>query len=104
MNRTVTLRTVTAGTADVYGNPTDVYTDTVTVGEVQQSQADDRTDDQHTQAETWRLFLPADTVLYGWDQVTVDGATFEVSGPPWPVVNARTGAASHVEATLRRTS
>ena len=103
MSRPVTLRVAAAGAVDEYGNPTDTYTPTSTVGEVQQSQRNDRTDDQHTQDETWRLFLPPSTPLTGWDQVAIDGATFEVVGPPWPAINPRTGAASHVEATIRRT-
>lgn len=103
LTRQVTLVGITAGAADEYGNPTDVATSTVVLGEVQQSERSDRTDDQHTQDDTWRLFLAADTPLTGWDRVTVDGATFEVEGPPWRAVNPRTGRSSHVEATLRRT-
>lgn len=104
LNRTVTLHTVTVSGSDVYGNPAELVTAVDVVGEVQQASRSDRGDDQHTQDQTWRLFLPAGTALTGWDRVTVDGAEYEVEGPPWPVVNARTGVASHVEATLRRTT
>lgn len=53
----------------------------------------------------WRLFLPADVRLTGWDAIRVDGVDgglLELDGDAWPVRNPRTKTVSHVEAAVRR--
>lgn len=51
----------------------------------------------------WRLFLPADVDLDGWDALDVDGELVELDGDPWPVRHPLTGEVHHVEASARRT-
>lgn len=50
----------------------------------------------------WRVFLPADVELTGWDVLLVDGERLEVDGDPWPVRHPREGTVHHVEAAVRR--
>ncbi len=98
MTRACTVVTVTQS-EDAWGTPIDVETTTATVCELQQQQRNSVGPDEW-QSSIWRLFLPAGTNVNGIDRVRVDGVTFSVDGPPWAVRNPRTGARSHIEATL----
>lgn len=50
----------------------------------------------------WRVFLPADVDLAGWDALRVDGELLELDGDPWRVRHPRSGDVHHVEAAVRR--
>lgn len=104
LNLPVTIRIRAEDGRDVYGDPTTSTSDVVTVGYLDQRlRSEDESDGSQTQEDRWRLMVPADTTVSGWDQVLVGGLAYEVFGPPWPVYNPRTRRVSHVEATLRRT-
>jgi hypothetical protein len=103
-----------AGTdVDDYGNPlpTDPDTDPAdnayeldTVCELQQQDRDEPAAAGELSDTVWLLYLPPGTELDTGDAVDVDGyGRFELVGDPWAVRNPRTGVASHVEATVRRT-
>lgn len=104
LNRPVTIRVRTAGDVDVYNDPTSTTADVQTVGYLDQRlRSEDESDGAQTQEDRWRLMVPADTTVTGWDAVVVADVVYEVFGPPWQVWNPRTRRVSHVEATLRRT-
>lgn len=103
LTRPVTIVTRADSGTDELGNVTFTDTETVTVGELQQRRRSE-TPDGGLAETSWTLFLPAGTAIGANDRVQVDGDTFEVDGDPWPVRNPRSGADSHVEATLRRAS
>lgn len=103
MNQPVTITTVTDGAVDRYGNPTaDTSVTTDTVGYLEQASGTERGDDDAVEVLRWLLVLPAGTAITADDTVTVDGATFEVAGPPWQVHNPRTGLTDHIECALSR--
>lgn len=96
---TITRRTADATDRDEYGDEI-IDTATTTVScELQQRQRGE-TADGTVAASGWFAVFPADTTLDAGDAVEIDGTSFEVDGPPWVVKNARTGVASHIEATL----
>ncbi len=98
MTRPCTLVTVTQ-TEDAWGTPTDQATESDALCELQQFQRSEGGPDEW-QVAKWRLFLPPGTPVTGLDRVAVDGTTFRLDGPPWPVRNPRTGVESHIEATV----
>lgn len=109
LNRTVTIsrRSPSADDDDTddYGNQNAATpTNTETVGELQQRRRDEPVDQGELSDTRWLLVLPPGTAIDTSDIVTVDGDEFEVIGDPWHARNPRTGAESHVEVTLRRTS
>ncbi|HET7588597.1 MAG TPA: hypothetical protein VFK14_00205 [Solirubrobacterales bacterium] len=58
-----------------------------------------------TSATSWLGFFPAETDLRTSDAIVVEGiGKLELDGEPWHVHSPRTGAVSHIEATLRRTA
>lgn len=93
-----------SGDADERGN--DIPTETLveTVGELQQRRRREPDDAGELSDADWLLILPADTTIRTGDGVIANGQHFEVVGDPWLARNPRTRAASHVEATLRRTA
>ncbi len=105
LNRACSIDHRTAdGDEDAYGNAT-VQIETVeTVCELQQRQRDESTDREDLSVTQWLLVLPAGTVIWAGDTVTVDGFDYEVSGDPWEARNPFTQAQSHIEATVIRTS
>lgn len=107
LNRPCTIRRRSAsGTIDDYGDAIATETTVDTVCELQRrDRADAEPAGQGELSDTyWLLVLPAGTVIDTGDRVIVDGETFEMFGAPWPVRNPWTQAASHVEATVRRTA
>lgn len=104
VNRSCTLLQRSEGAEDDYGNPIKVDTSVETVVELQQRRSDEPDDQGELSDETWvAYFLPTESVNSG-DGLVVDGETYEVVGDPWLARNPRTQAASHIEATLRRTA
>jgi len=87
---------------DEYNNIIRAETEATVACWVEQTQRSEDTVDTDQQAETYRLFLPAGTVVSGSDRLTVNGSTYELIGPPWPAVNPRTTVTSHIEATGRK--
>lgn len=104
INRPCTvLRRVEDGEDD-YGNTT--YRDEAeeTVCEIQQRQR--REDDDHNELADsgWLIVFELGTTIGSGDSVVVEGEQYEIEGEAWEVWNPRLQAASHVEASARRTS
>lgn len=57
------------------------------------------------QLDTWRILLPADTVVDGHATIAIPDRelVLEVQGPPHPVRNPRTRTIHHIELTAART-
>lgn len=91
------------GDTDEYGNPVPTEAATTVLGELQQVRRDEPGDQGELSDTHWLLILPAGTSIDTGDAVICDGEIYEVVGDPWPARNPRTGAQSHIEATLRRT-
>lgn len=105
LNRPLTLiRRSDEGAVDVYGNPEPTETLVPVVGELQQVRRDEPGDAGESSDTKWMLFLPAGTDVTTGDAVVCDGAVYEVVGDPWEARNPRTGVASHIEASVRRTA
>jgi hypothetical protein len=103
LNRTVVITQRSASEAiDDYGSEVPDETTVTTRGELQQQQRTEQDLAGETSDTRWLLILPAGTLIGTGDSVEVDGHEYELVGEPWSAVNPRTGAASHVEATLRR--
>lgn len=101
---TITTITITAGTADVYGDPTATETTVDTLCYIEQRRTNETTGNATVASEEWLgVFLP-DEVLSSTSKVGAMGATFELDGPPWPVWNPRQSRVDHIEANLRRTT
>jgi hypothetical protein len=98
------VRRSTSGARDAFGNDIPAEVSASVVGELQQRRRDEPNDAGELSAATWDLFLPAGTDVRTGDAVVVDGSVYEVMGDPWDARNPRTGAASHVEATVTRTA
>jgi len=88
---------------DAYGNLTPDWgsaTATAIRCRVQQATSDERADEtRDALVRTWRMWSN-ETSIRGRDRVTVDGAVFEVDGPPALVFDGV--GPHHLEATLRR--
>lgn len=108
LTRLVTIHRRTVGeTTDEYGNAVSDTTTIVAYGELQQRTRRENPDEMSD--TTWLLVLPVGTDIDTNDSVVVADmpggpSSFELVGEPWPVRNPRTGAESHIEATLRRTA
>jgi hypothetical protein len=90
------------GPPDEYGNPTWTEVERPTMCELQQAGATEEIGDA-VQASRWRVFLPADAPVRGWDAIRLDdGTLLELAGDAWPVRNLLTDAVSHVEAEALR--
>jgi hypothetical protein len=103
---TATVTHVTSdGVDDVFGDATTTTTTSQWPCWLSQGERDEKTNNVAVTMEQWTLFLPPEAfgAVAAEDRVDVDGRTFEVHGPPWDAVNPRTGQASHVVATLKRT-
>ena len=102
MTQTATISHVSqTGALDDYGNPAEVVTtsdspcflSTVTGVEA---------DLEAVQIHEPLLFLPATETIDGGDRITVDGVTYEVSGPIARRYNPRVRRESHLEVPLKR--
>lgn len=103
LNLPCTILRRTSSGEDAYGNTekTDVAVETLC--ELQQTSRDEPDGQGELGVTTWLLVLPAGTIVETGDAVVVDGHTYELVGPPWHARNPRTGLASHIEATVKRT-
>ena len=87
---------------DPYGNPGWTETEQTTLCELQQT-AEFEELGATVQATTFRVFLPADAPLRGWDALRLeDGTIYELAGDAALWTNPRSGVASHVEGSVRR--
>lgn len=91
------------GQTDPYGNPVQTETRTPSLCEIQQVSATEDHGDA-VESNTWRLFLPPDVPVRGWDAIELSGTgwRYEIEGDGWEVRNPRTGLVTHIEATVRR--
>lgn len=97
---------------DEYGNPGTIETEITAACELQQVTRLEGSVDSGRQAEDWVVFVDPmgedeggyliEVELEGSDRVEIDGRTYELIGPPWPVRNPRTGVVTHIEAQARR--
>lgn len=92
------------GSTDDYGNDVTTTSNVDTVCELQQKRRDEDDDQGETSDTHWLLILPAGTQIDTGDAVQIDGQVYELVGAPWEARNPRTGAASHIECTVRRTA
>lgn len=90
------------GAVDTYGNPTEQTSTSTAAAELQQTARDEQDRDANIGEQTWLLLLAPTATIDATDRVTVSGVTYEVVGPPWLARNPRTGANSHIEATVRK--
>lgn len=103
MTQTATITTVSlSDTDDRYGNPEEATTTSTWPCLVTQLKRNEEQVDEDVLVDTWRLFLPADAPLTGYDRVTVDSIEYEMLGPPWPVHSPRLRRTDHIEAQLKR--
>lgn len=105
LTMTATVTTIATGDEDPFGDAVAVAGSATTwpcwIGQVQRTE--DTANTERT-AEVWQAYFPAEAAgtITARDRVTVDGAEYELDGPPWDVTNPRTGTRTHVVATLRR--
>lgn len=103
INRPCTINSRTASVEiDESGDETYTSTTVETVCEIQQRRRDEPDAQGEFSDTDWLGIFPAGTALDTSDTVSVDDATFEVVGDPWPARNPRTRTVSHVEASLRK--
>lgn len=103
MVRKGTLVTVTDGTDDVYGNPTEQIVEHSVDFELQQYQRSESGGADEWQIGKWRLFMPLGTSAKGADRFHDDqGNEYGFVGPPDTVFNPRLGRFSHTEAVVER--
>lgn len=109
MTRPCTVRHVTRGEPDAYGDSTVTTTTTTALCELQQSRSTEVRDGETVVTSEWSLYGfrdpatggPLEVAVDADDEVDVDGTTYAVDGKPWTVRDPLSGEASHVEARLR---
>ena len=102
---TGTLTRTTDGEPDDYNVPTEETTTTAVRCWLTQANAGESTRDTNQQTEDMVVYLPAGTEVAGRDRLTIDGATYELQGPPWSASNPLMGgAAAFVQVGARRVS
>jgi hypothetical protein len=99
------------GAEDEYGNPTDDASDPVTVRCFVSTTrggtlltGEDESGLAQTLVESLVVYIEPDAEVTGHARLTVDGATYEVIGPPFHAYNPRTRTPEYWEATVRRTA
>lgn len=98
-----TLTRTTDGEPDDYNVPTEETTTTAVRCWLTQANAGENTRDANLQAEDVVVYLPAGTEVSGRDRLTVNGATYELQGPPWDAANPLFGGAvAFVQVGARR--
>lgn len=98
-------RTTDSDETDPYNMPTEDTTTAEVRCWLTQANASETTANANLQTEGVLVFLPAGTVVSGRDRITIDGATYEFTGPPWSAVNPLMGgAAAFVQVGARRVS
>lgn len=100
---TGTLTRTTDGDPDAYNVPTEETTTSTVRCWLTQANASESTRDANLQAEDLVVYLPAGTEVTGRDRLAIDGATYELQGPPWSATNPLMGgSASFVQVAARR--
>jgi hypothetical protein len=103
INRPCTIvRRSGSGDVDELGDEVEGETRVESVCEVQQRQREEPAALGEISDTRWVAFLPAGTEIDTGDAIDLDGDLYELVGDPWRARNPRTGAESHVEATVRR--
>jgi hypothetical protein len=103
MNQTCTIiRRTTSVDRDEYGDEIRDETAVATTCEIQQAVSSEAGDE--VASTTYRVFLPATTVIDQDDSIVVDGHTYELLGNPDLVRNPQTKSDSHIEVDVRRTA
>lgn len=101
LTRPATLLLRTRSGEDALGDPTYETASIPVVCELQQtSSSEDH--EGGLQLTRYRVWLPADAPLEGWDALELDGAVYELDGDPNPVWHPPTRSVHHVEAAVSR--
>lgn len=101
LTRPATLRRVVAtDEEDEYNQPLTAILATSVWTYVEQLGESEDAFQRDTGVATHRGFLTAGTNIGMEDRLVVDGATYEIVGPPRVVTNPRTGMRHHVEVML----
>ena len=61
-----------------------------------------RGEDDRVETERWNIYFPPEVALDANDVVHVAGATYQLWGNPWKVIDPLTAAPTHIEATAVR--
>lgn len=97
LNQPVTIEHVGDGALDAYGVAAQSISDTVTVdGFLEPFLETEQLVEAQTYTTSWRLFLPAGTVIAAHDLVAVNGVTYEIH-EVLPFTNPRTQLLHHFE-------
>jgi hypothetical protein len=99
LTRPATLVQRDATGEDALGDPTYGLVETATVVELQQVGSGEDLDGGLLTSR-YRVWLPADAPIDGWDAIEVGGETYELDGDPNPVWNPSTQSVHHVEAEV----
>jgi hypothetical protein len=86
---------------DEAGDPTYDVVERAVVCELQQTSSGEE-HEGGSLVTRFRVWLPADVELDGWDAIVVDGDTYEVDGDPSRVWNPLTQTVHHVEGEVVR--
>lgn len=98
-------RTTDGDETDAYNMPTEETTTAEVRCWLTQANASDTTGNANLQTEDLVVYLPGGTEVSGRDRLTVDGAVYEFTGPPWSAQNPLMGGASaFVQVGARRVS
>lgn len=97
-----TVVSVSAGTADEYGDDTESTAETATMCHYRQLQTKEF-EGKSVEQSVWRVYLPGSVSLSGADRLVIAGESYALSGDPYPVRRPTTGLVSHVECLVERT-
>lgn len=100
MTRPCVLRGVMQGQPDLQGNPSNTVVDILTRCDIQESSTYENRTEGTVSVSRWNLYLPPETDLDAIDTVIVDGQIYSVEGDPWKVYHPRTGAMTHIQASV----
>jgi hypothetical protein len=101
LQQSATVLRTTSETRDAIGGVTPVTSSVVVDAYLEPLRGREDLTDRNTQIGTWLMVVGPDADIDGWDKVTYDGRTFEVTAPPEPHFNPRTKALHHYEVELQ---
>lgn len=100
LNETVLIKNRVPGSADRYGDETEVYDDgTSFPARIQQAKAEEMSVDRDTTLTTYKVFLPPEASVDAMSVVVWNGKTLEIVGEPDRVMGYR--RINHIEAFMQ---
>jgi hypothetical protein len=101
MQTSATIQRRAASTTDSHGSPVSATGSTASVlCYIEQRQTDETRGQQNTARAEYLVVLPAGTGIDASDRIVIGSTTYQVSGIPWSVKDAPTGAEHHIEAVV----